>query len=436
MTDPFEALHEPETAASPDPLFAERLRERITRALLAPETNPTGVTMPATTTDTTPPATAAADLPLHSLTPYLAVDDARRAIDWYQRVFGAERRGDPIVMADDRIGHAELAVGDSVLMLADEFPEIGVRGPRTLGGTTLSLQVRVPDADATVARAAELGAEVTRPVADQPYGRGGTIDDPFGHRWMVVTAPHDAAAGGPRLRHGDIGYAALWTPDAARAADFYQRVLGWRYAGAPGAADRGRQIPGTRPPLGIWGEQPHGTLRLKVVVDDVAAAVERVRAAGGVADAPVHEPWGLSAACTDDQGMPFGVYEPPADAPGRAASAGHGELAYVTIGTVDSARFRAFFGAVFGWEFSPGRVEDGWGVMLAGGEQVSPMTGMHGGADAPTVVPMFAVDDVVAAARAVRAAGGTAPEPQSQPYGITTECTDDQGVSFYLGQLG
>jgi predicted enzyme related to lactoylglutathione lyase len=85
---------------------------------------------------------------------------------------------------------------------------------------------------------------------------------------------------------------------------------------------------------------------------------------------------------------------------------------------------------VFGWTFTPGRVDDGWGVT-----GTSPMMGMHGGADRPAVVPMFGVRDVAAAVAAVRAAGGTSTEPELMPYGTTANCVDDQGVSFYLGQV-
>ena len=86
----------------------------------------------------------------HSLAPYLAVADARAALDWYTRVFAAKRRGEPYVMEDGRIGHAELVIGDSALMLADEYPELGLRGPKAHGGVSVSLTLQVPDVDATV----------------------------------------------------------------------------------------------------------------------------------------------------------------------------------------------------------------------------------------------------------------------------------------------
>jgi predicted enzyme related to lactoylglutathione lyase len=102
----------------------------------------------------------------------------------------------------------------------------------------------------------------------------------------------------------------------------------------------------------------------------------------------------------------------------------------VTVETGDSARFRAFFGSVAGWQFTPGRVEDGWAI-----EDIVPMTGMQGGHAQATVVPMYRVDDIATAVERVRAAGGTSTDPEPQPYGVTADCTDDQGTHFYLGTL-
>jgi uncharacterized glyoxalase superfamily protein PhnB len=425
MADPLDALHAPLAPVQPDPRFAARLRARLERELLDPE----GATM------TTTEPTAAA--PPRALTPYLAVADARQALDWYVRAFGARRRGEPTVMEDGRVGHAELAVGDSVLMLADEYPELGLLGPRARGGVSVSLVLEVANVDATVARAVELGAELTRPVADYDYGRNGVVSDPFGHRWMISGPPGGSpaqAGAGPGLRQGDVGYASLWVADVERAAAFYASVLGWEYA--PGSGRQGRQVRGAAPPLGLWGGQERGTAFLCFVVDDVAAAVSRVRAAAGQADEPSQEPYGLVANCVDDQEMPFAVYQPPAHR--RAAPAGPGrpgDLAYLTIEVPDSGRARSFYGAVLGWRFTPGRVADGWGVHI-GRDEVRPMTGLHGGHQQPTVVPMYAVDDVAAAVSRVRAAGGTATDPERMPYGVTADCVDDQGTRFYLGQLG
>lgn len=226
---------------------------------------------------------------------------------------------------------------------------------------------------------------------------------------------------------GDVAYASLWVPDVERAEAFYQRVLGWRLEHTPSG---GRRVGSVTPPLGMYAD-PAGTLFLCHAVDDVRAALARVRAAGGQAGEPTDEPWGLIADCTDNQGMRFAVFESATSDRAALGQPGPGELVYLTVGVPDSKLFRDFYGAVFGWTFTPGRIEDGWGVTGC-----SPMMGMHGNADRPVVVPMYGVADIEAAVRAVRAAGGTAGEPEQMPYGTTAECVDDQGLSFYLGQVG
>lgn len=124
-------------------------------------------------------------------TPYLIVDAGARALEFYQKAFGAEvlmRIGAP----GGGIGHAEIAIGGARVMLADEYPEIGYRSPRALGGTPVSIHLYVEDADAMVRRAEQAGAKVQRPVADQFYGdRNGTIEDPFGHVWTFATRKED-----------------------------------------------------------------------------------------------------------------------------------------------------------------------------------------------------------------------------------------------------
>lgn len=130
----------------------------------------------------------------HSVTPYLIVKGGVRAIEFYERAFGA-RELFRMMRPDGRVGHAELEIGDSRVMLADEHPEIGARSPQTIGGSPVTIHLYVEDVDATVERAVEAGAQLTRPVADQFYGdRNGGVTDPFGHVWFVATHTEDVPA--------------------------------------------------------------------------------------------------------------------------------------------------------------------------------------------------------------------------------------------------
>ncbi len=129
----------------------------------------------------------------HSVTPYLIVSDAARAIDFYTRAFGATEQF-RLDAPGGKIGHAELRIGDSMVMLADEFPDMGARGPQTIGGSPVQLLLYVPDVDAVFARAVSAGAVAARPVKDQFYGdRSGNLTDPFGHSWTVATHTEDVS---------------------------------------------------------------------------------------------------------------------------------------------------------------------------------------------------------------------------------------------------
>jgi PhnB protein len=129
----------------------------------------------------------------HTMTPYLIVDGAARAIDFYTKIFGATEKM-RMPGPGGKVGHAELELGDTMIMLADEHPEMGAQAPRAFGGTPVSLMVYVPDVDATVAKATAAGAKVVRKVENQFYGdRMGTIEDPFGHRWHVATHVEDVS---------------------------------------------------------------------------------------------------------------------------------------------------------------------------------------------------------------------------------------------------
>jgi predicted enzyme related to lactoylglutathione lyase len=306
------------------------------------------------------------------------------------------------------------------------------------------LRAPVTPADPDPAFAARLRARLERAL-DLPEGVAvsdtGAIMQPHPapaaatRRRGASDAADDQAPGGARVpRQGDIGYASLQVPDAGRAAAFYAAVFGWEYE--PSHNPRARQVPGATPPQGLWGGQPRTTLFCSYVVDDAVAAAARVRAAGGQAADPVQRPYGLVADCTDNQGTRFAVHQYPAAGQPGAAAAGpaaaprDGDLAYITFEVADSRLARDFYGAVLGWRFAPGSIADGWQV-----EGTTPMAGLSGGHAEATTVPMWRVADLQATVGRVRAAGGTAAEPRQEPYGLTADCTDDQGTRFYLGQF-
>lgn len=170
--DPFEALASPVVPLRPRADFADQLRRRLERLVTQ------GGTVP--TTPYKPPTR-------HDVTPYIAVEDSRRALDWYGEVFGAEVTYEPIVMDDGRVGHVEFRIGDTTIQMSDAFPDLGVVAP-TRGGRSVSFSVYVPDVDATFAKALSMGAVSDRPPEDQFYGdRTGWLADPFGHVWSVHT---------------------------------------------------------------------------------------------------------------------------------------------------------------------------------------------------------------------------------------------------------
>lgn len=130
----------------------------------------------------------------HSVTPYIIVDDAAAALDFYAAAFGAtEVFRMPM---GNKIGHAEIKIGNSHVMLADEFPERDIRGPKSRGGSTSSLMIYLPDVDAAFQRALDAGGKVDgdMTVKDQFYGdRSGTLVDPFGHKWTLATHVRDVS---------------------------------------------------------------------------------------------------------------------------------------------------------------------------------------------------------------------------------------------------
>jgi uncharacterized glyoxalase superfamily protein PhnB len=293
MPEPFDALRRPSAPVDPDPAFAAELRDHLSRLIL------NGSEM--TTTETP------ADAQVHALTPYLIVTDARAALDFYVEVLGARRRSDPILMDDGRVGHAELAIGDSVLMLAEEFPELGnVVAP--VGGPLI--RVEVADARESARLAVERGAELLRPVEDRGHGLAGSIKDPYGQGWLLSQAAPAARAEAPPVHHGEVGYFTFQVPAAEPAKEFYGAVLGWQFS--PGRVEGGWGVQGAGLMGGLWGGPGRQTgWKVMYAVDDLAAALTRVREHGGTAGEAERQPYGLSAECVDNQGIEFWLWEQP-----------------------------------------------------------------------------------------------------------------------------
>jgi predicted enzyme related to lactoylglutathione lyase len=300
MTDPLDALRAPVEPVDPDPHFAERLRQRLREALLTGE--------PMTTTQETEPAWPP------SLTPYIVVSDARAAMDWYVDVFGATRRGEIYVNDDGTVGHAEIGVGNAVLMFAEAselWPDVPVAPPaEASAGTPVkhshTLHLQVSDVDGTTRRAAERGASVEREPRDQPYGRGSVIVDPFGHRWILLRPPGRAT----RHRHGDISYVTMVVADDERAKAFYGAVFGWEWE-AGSVPNAWGPVGHAGEEFGIWGDRSQRPeVQLCYRVDDIEAALTRVRASGGQAGAMERKPYGLMADCVDDLGAHFQLWQP------------------------------------------------------------------------------------------------------------------------------
>lgn len=145
----------------------------------------------------------------HTITPQLTVRDASRAIEFYKRAFGAEEMMRMPAPDGKSIMHAELKIGDSIIFLSDEFPDMGCRSPQSLGGVAGSLHIYVEDVDAAFARAVAAGAQVRMPVADMFWGdRYAKIADPFGHEWGVATRKEDLTPDEIRKR-ADVFFAKM-----------------------------------------------------------------------------------------------------------------------------------------------------------------------------------------------------------------------------------
>lgn len=336
----FEQLRDTETGepVTPNQAFAARLRARVTEALGAIDPDAPFVQLPErtptmTTTDVAHAATTTATptTATTTLVPYLSVSDAAAAIDWYVTVLGATELV-RYVGDDGRIGHAEIAVGGGRLMLADEYPEYGIVGPGTLGGTSVSLNLDVDDVDAVWARAIEHGADGERPPSDEPYGeRRCTFRDPSGHRWSVSTqiatpTPEEitAAMGGFMVVSSapyaplpepataapvELGYFTLGFTDTAMASRFYRELFGWQTEQGAVGADYAH-VSNTKLPLGFTPEGVDSPPTLYFRVDDAEAYAARVRELGGTVISETTYDSGGDVVCRDDQGREFHLWRP------------------------------------------------------------------------------------------------------------------------------
>ena len=332
MNDPFDALRLHDEPVTPDRRFTARLRARIADALSGtdvpivqlPERSPTmSTTSTSSSTATEPDSTAPA-----AIVPYLCVNRGLDAMQWYVDVFGGREvvryTGD-----DGRLGHGEVDIDGARIYLSDEYPEIGVMSPTTIGSTSVALNLAVADVDAVHARAVDAGATSLREPADQSYGeRSATVLDPFGHRWMIqttiatpsieeidaasegftVTAPDETALGVGRPPV-ELGYFTITTPETERALRFYGELFGW--VAEPGNAGAGyAHVANTKLPLGFVPGDADDPPTLYFRVDDVDAAARRVVELGGTIVSEQVFDSGRNADCRDDQGRPLQLWEP------------------------------------------------------------------------------------------------------------------------------
>jgi PhnB protein len=252
----------------------------------------------ATTSSAPPPAASP------TLVPYLCVHAGAEALEFYARALGATETS-RIVTDDGRIGHAEFTVGAATIFLSEEFPEIGVVSPSTLGGTAVALHLQVPDVDAAFRRAVAAGAVALGEPADQPHGaRHGTLRDPFGHRWMLstpnTTLPAPATAPSYRgvwsavLSHDALGLIRfavevlgfeehLVVPDEAEPGSVVHSELRWPEGGVV-------QIATASDRRGPFAHRPVGHASLYVITTDPARVHQRCVDAGAEVVSELAEP--------------------------------------------------------------------------------------------------------------------------------------------------
>ncbi len=347
--DPFEALAVPAERQQPRPRFTRELRARLVRELDLHTSDVPTIDLPerkAPMTPTTEPVTATAT----EVTPYLTARDAVAALGWYAEAFGAVEQF-RVVGDDGRLGHAEFTIGAARFMLSDEYPDMGVTSPTTLGGTPTAMHLSVTDVDAMYARAVAAGATAQSAPADQPHGaRHGTLLDPDGHRWMlsqplqdfdlddyaarsagsgfevVGAGPDEHVTAADRPGTGGGIWAGAFYADALGAIRFLVDVFGFEeqlvVTGDDGATVVHSQLrwpeggvvqAGTYDPDNVFTHAP-GAQALYVVTADPEAVWERCQAAGieviREPEAPDHDPEGMGFTVRDPEGniWSFGTY--------------------------------------------------------------------------------------------------------------------------------
>lgn len=322
---PFRTLRQPLSPLAVRPEFRNELRVRLHAALNPLPDPPTAQERTVSKDDTTqsaPPLAKALETPL---APYISVPRASEAIDWYRDVLGAIETL-RFTDEDGRVGHAELAIAGSTLMLADEYPDHGANGPQHYGGSPVMLYLTVADVDYTYERAVAAGAQTQRPPSDQGHGnRNATIVDPFGHRWMLSQPLSTERTAAARQQASEVGEESEWamsgrapvepgyltihTSEPARARVFYGELFGWKVEHPN--PDGGGHVDNTRFPLGLAPlPEDRAVASVYYRVDDPDHYAARVSELGGQVLSRNDYDSGLSITCTDDQGLRFDLWRP------------------------------------------------------------------------------------------------------------------------------
>jgi len=286
MADPFDALRTPVVPLDPSPVFTARLRSRLERALEAEKGSrmPTDPSDAETATASNPPAARPGDISYVSLW----VPDVERAAAFFSAVLGWRYAPE---------GAPQSRQVEGVV------PRHGLWGGQDR--STLFLCFAVDDVIGAVERVRRAGGQVQDP-REEPYGLVADGTDDQGAPFALVGSPSGTAGERPPSTgagHGDLAYVSMLVPDAERARVFYGSVLNWRFS--PGHASDGWQVEGVAPMVGMAGGAQQASVMPMYRVDDIADAVERVRAAGGTASSPERQPYGVTSVCTDDQGTSF-----------------------------------------------------------------------------------------------------------------------------------